>query len=163
MADDSQLDGQGHPSSCHDIGDQEYDPHAHQLLRHLRKSGDFCFLHAVIIAIDTGVDGRTGDRQGDIGQQGSAALLHEDPGGQKISGPPDQDSEKNRDRKGGRCAGQKNSPALFHVCRYALGHCRLDGSGAESETDPEDRMYHIVKSQTFCADGPGQIDPIEKT
>ncbi len=161
------VDGQGHGEGAalegHGLHDQEDGSHADDLLGHLGKGRDAGALHPVIISVDTGMEGREGDRQGDDQEIGGAAGFQEEIGGDKAGPFPYRCRQPQREGKGDRKAGEKDGPSSFLLCRHMLGQGGLDRSGTDGEADPEHRMDHVIDAKALRSDRPGQEDAIEKT
>ena len=51
---------------------------------------------------------------------------------------------------------------MIRVRRNKAGDGSLDGSGTKGKEDSVDRKDHLVDPKSFCSDGAGEKDPVEK-
>ena len=106
-----------------------------------------CLVHSIIIAVDAGME--TGKWYGNCQYRKITGCLEfrKDIPSQKHFSFPQQ--QKRDHRK----TAFKNSRSFFLVGGNVLGQSRLDGTGANRKGNTEQRVDHIVKSQTFCTYG----------
>ncbi len=162
MAHNGQLYGDNDSFFRHDVCEQEDGADTDDLFGQLGECRNFRFLHTIIVAVNTCMDGGTWNGYGDKRKQRGTPLFQKDSGSEKIRQMPDERSQDSGHGKGDDQSGQENGFPLLHVCGYGLGYGCLNGAGAESKADSEHRMYHVVKSQAFRPDGAGQENPVEE-
>lgn len=143
-------------------GNQKDQTHADDLLHNLRKCGHFCFLHSIIIAIDTGMEG--GKWYGDPHQREKRGALrfHQDISSEKICMAADQVGEHKGHNHGDGKTGAEYRPPFVHVGCDVLRECGLNRTGAQGKADAEYRVDHIVDTKPFRTDGTGEEDTVEE-
>lgn len=89
MSHGCQLDSDFNPGFYHDICNEEHGSDSYELFDHLSRCRDMRALHTIIVTIDTGVNGRTGDGYRNKEKKRGTAGFHQDIDGQEILKPDD--------------------------------------------------------------------------
>ena len=126
--------------------DQPDGSHADCLFCYLRQSGNFCFLHSIVIAVDTGMKGAERDGQCDHRQIRGAPGFQQDIAGQGLAQSGDSPGQDEGEAHGERKGSQKGFLSLGLAGCHILAESCLKGTGAERKADTEKGMDHLIDS-----------------
>lgn len=148
---------------CTDMSHQKHGPDSDALLCQLGKSGYSRFLQSVIIAADTGMNGRKGDGERHNREKQGTPGFQKDGGCQKGWKCPDQSHQYQGKNHGNRQTGSKESFSLLRISGCQPGNGSLNRAGTERKGNAVDRENHLINAESFRADGAGQEDAVKKT